>query len=162
AVALTPAPLCAQSAQDQTELDPSAPLEPMPDLGIEWPDITQPDVAPPPEIKAVPPEAAAESTEEAAEKIEDTTATRSYRWTISGMEGLPEASDVRIGFDERSVLRGDRNKTANAAQIDRRARADAELLAELLRSQGYYDAGVQPTIGAAGDELIVQLAATRV
>ena len=36
------------------------------------------------------------------------------------------------------------NNPANAAQITRRSRADAELLEELLRSQGYYDADVEP------------------
>ena len=59
------------------ELDPSAPLDPMPELGVEWPDMDQPEPAPPPEVEAVTPEAAAESTQEAAEKVEDASATRS-------------------------------------------------------------------------------------
>ena len=34
------APLCAQvQPQDSADLDPSAPLDPMPDLGVEWPDL---------------------------------------------------------------------------------------------------------------------------
>ena len=41
-------------------------------------------------------------------------------------------------------------KPANAAQIDRRARADAELLTELLHAEGYYDARVEPRIEVAG------------
>ncbi len=160
ALALGAVPLGAQTPQDPGELDPSAPLNPMPDLGVEWPDMNAPEPAPPPEVQAVTPEAAEEATEEAAEQVEDVTAARRYRWKISGLEGIAEAGSIRSGFDERSVLRADRDKTANAAQIDRRARADAELLAELLRSQGYYDAGVEPTIDAAGEELIVQLTAT--
>ena len=160
AVALTPVPLCAQTPQDPSELDPTAPMDAMPDLGVDWPDMNQPDEAPPPEVQAVEPKAAAEATQDAAEKVEDATATRSYRWTITGLEGLPEASIIQIGFDQHSVLHGDRKKTANAAQIDRRARADADLLAELLRSQGYYDAAVEPSIEAEGEALIVQLAAT--
>lgn len=159
ALALASAQLHAQTPQGPADLDPSAPLEPMPDLGVEWPDMNQPDPEPPPEVQAVAPEAAAEATQEAADKVEDATATRNYRWTITGLEEVPEAEAVRTGFDERSVLRGDRNKTANAAQIDRRARADAELLAELLRSHGYYDAGVEPSIDAAGEQLVVQLLA---
>ncbi|HEY0630399.1 MAG TPA: outer membrane protein assembly factor, partial [Sphingomicrobium sp.] len=145
--------------RDPAELDPSAPLDPMPDLGVDWPDLNQPDPEPPPEVQAVEPETAAEATEEAAEKIEDASATRSYSWRLSGIEGLPEAEEVRLGFDERSVLRGDREKRANAAQIDRRARADGELLTELLRSYGYYDATVEPAIEAAGEQLVVQLSA---
>lgn len=159
-VALASVPLHAQiPPPDPTQLDPSAPLDPMPDLGVEWPDMNQPDPEPPPEVQAVEPEAAAEATEEAAERVEDVTATRSYRWSLSGFEGITEAADIRSGFDERSVLEADGNKQANAAQIDRRARADAELLAELLRSYGYYDATVEPTIDAAGQVLQVELAA---
>jgi translocation and assembly module TamA len=160
AVVLTHAPLYAQTPQDPSELDPSAPLDAMPDLGVDWPDMNQPEAEPPPEVEAVKPEAAAEVTEEAAEKVEDASAARSYSWNISGLEGIAEAPLVLTGFEERSVLKGDRKKTANAAQIDRRARADAELLAEMLRSYGYYDAGVEPNIDAAGEQLVVRLTAT--
>jgi translocation and assembly module TamA len=160
-IALATAPLCAQvPPSDPGELDPSAPLDPMPDLGVEWPDMNQQEPAPPPEIEAVTPEAAQQSTEATAERVEDIAATRKYRWTITGIENLPDAAAIRAGFDARSVLEGDEDKAANAAQIDRRARADAELLAELLRSQGYYDALVEPTIEVAGADLTVQLSAT--
>ena len=145
-VALASLPLHAQTPTEPPELDPSAPLDAMPDLGVEWPDMNQRDPEPPPELQAVEPEAAAEATAEAADRVEDATATRSYRWAITGLEGVGEAETIRSDFDERSVLEGDRSKEANAAQIDRRARADAELLAELLRSRGHYDAAVEPTI----------------
>ncbi len=144
---------------DPTELDPSAPLEPMPDLGVEWPDMNQPDPEPPPEIQAVEPQTAAEATEEAAERVEDAVTARNYRWSIDGLAGIAESEEIRAGFRERSVLEGDREDEANAAQIDRRARADAELLAELLRSHGYYDASVEPTIEASGALLEVRLTA---
>ena len=132
----------------------------MPDLGVEWPDMNQAEPSPPPEVEAVTPEAAAEVTEEAAERVEDIAATRRYRWTLSGIETLSEAEEIRTGFDERSVLEADKDKSANAAQIDRRARADAELLTELLRSQGYYDAVVEPSIEVAGADLEVLLTAS--
>ena len=64
----------------------------MPELGVEWPDINQPEPEPPPEVEAVTPEAAQEATEETAERVEDTAATRKYRWTISGIEGLADAA----------------------------------------------------------------------
>ena len=162
-LALCSAPLSAQMPPppgDPAELDPSAPLDPMPDLGVDWPDLNQPEPEAPPEVEGVAPEAAAEVTEDAAARVEDASAARTYRWTVQGIEGLPSAADIRVGFDERSTLNADRKRTANAAQIDRRARADAELLVELLRSQGYYDATVEPEIDAAGDELAVALTAT--
>ena len=161
-LALGAVPLCGQVAPQppgSTELDPSAPLDPMPDLGVEWPDMNLPDPAPPPEVEGVAPEDAAEATSEAAERVEDSSAVRSYRWSISGIDALAESKAIRDGFEERSALQKDRKDEANAAQVDRRARADAELLAELLRSQGYYDALVEPRIEAAGTELGVELAA---
>ena len=93
-LALGMAPLCAQvtpQSTDPAELDPSAPLDPMPDLGVEWPDLNAPEPAPPPEVEGVAPEAAAEATADAAEQVEDAAAARSYRWSISGIDGLAEA-----------------------------------------------------------------------
>jgi translocation and assembly module TamA len=162
-LALGAAPLCGQTPAQPAEptvLDPSAPLDPMPDLGVEWPDLNQSEPALPPEVEGVAPEAAAEATEQAASQVEDASATRRYHWTVTGLEGLAAETEVRAGFDERSTLKADRKHTANAAQIDRRARADADLLAELLRSQGYYDATVEPQINATEGELSVNLAAT--
>ena len=162
-LALGAAPLRAQvppQPADPAELDPSAPLDPLPDLGVEWPDMNAPDPAPPPEVEGVAPEDAAEATEEAAERVEDASASRAYRWTITGLDRISERQAILNGFEDRSALEKDRDSEANAAQIDRRARADAELLAELLRSQGYYDAFVEPRIEAAGTALSVQLAAT--
>ena len=162
-LALGAAPLCAQATQppaDPAELDPSAPLDALPDLGVEWPDMNAPDPAPPPEVEGVAPEDAAAATEAAAERVEDASTTRSYRWSLAGIDPVAEAEAIREGFKERSALEADRDDEANAAQVDRRARADAELLAELLRSQGYYDAFVEPRIEAAGDTLAVTLSAT--
>ena len=51
-----------------------------------------------------------------------------------------------------STLEQYREQPANAAQIDRRARADAELMGELLRSYGYFDAMVRSAVDAAGAE----------
>jgi translocation and assembly module TamA len=160
-LALGAAPLCAQlPAQDPAELDPSAPLDAMPDLGVDWPDLNQPEPEPPPEVEAVSPEAAVEATEKAAEHVEDASTNRSYRWIIEGLEGVADATTIREGFEKRSTLEADKDDSANAAQIDRRARADAELLAELLRSEGYYDASVEPRIDVAGTVLQVELAAS--
>ena len=161
-LALGAAPLCGQTLPqpgNPTELDPSAPLDPMPDLGVEWPDLNQPEPALPPELEGVAPDAAEEATQQAASEVEDASAAHNYRWTISGLEGLAAEPDIRAGFKERSTLEADRKHAANAAQIDRRARADAELLAELLRSQGYYDATVEPEITAGSRELAVSLTA---
>jgi translocation and assembly module TamA len=144
---------------DPTELDPNAPLDPMPDLGVEWPDLDTPEPAPPPEVQGVAPEESAAAFPDAAPGLEDSVAARGYRWALMGLDGLVVAEEVREQFKERSTLEKDRKDEANAAQVDRRARADAELLAELLRSQGYYDAVAEPRISVVAQELVVEIAA---
>ncbi|MGS1016849.1 autotransporter assembly complex protein TamA [Allosphingosinicella humi] len=119
----------------EAPLDPSAPLAPLPDLGVEWPDMSE--VAPETDI-AVKPDTS----------IADAATTRSYVVRIEGLEAI-DAEGLRAQFDALSTLKEDRDEAANAAQIDRRAREDAELLAELLRAEGYYDALVRTRVEAA-------------
>ena len=130
------------------ELDPSAPLDPMPDLGVGWPDLDAKDEAP---------VAAASGQSEAG--ADQTTGERKY---VPVIEGLGEAGgeDLLKAFRQSSALEADRKEPANVAQIDRRSRADAELLEQLLRSEGYYDAAVEPRTEAAGGLLRVVLEAS--
>jgi translocation and assembly module TamA len=137
---LAPAPCFAQSAQppqtppaDSTELDPSAPLAPMPDIGVDWPDLNARDSeGPPPSEKAEAP-----ATNEAGTNLR-------YVWSIEGIANVGNAEELLKSFRQQSALESERKRSANAAQVGRRSRADADLLAELLRSQGYYDAVVEP------------------
>src|SRR3546814_3118254 len=66
---------------------------------------------------------------------------------------------LRQRFDELSTLKAHDGDPANAAQLDRRAREDAELLTTLLRGQGYYDAQVTTGIGRRDGKLLVTLTA---
>jgi translocation and assembly module TamA len=131
---------------DQPPLDPSAPLDPLPDLGVDWPDMTEGIEEPIPDA----PRGA----------IADSAAERLPVVRIEGLDADTEAA-LRLQFDSLSTLAQNRKETANAAQIDRRAREDAELLAELLRARGFYDALVRTRVegAAAGSEVIVTLAA---
>jgi translocation and assembly module TamA len=142
------APAFAQTA----DLDPAAPLDPLSDLGVEWPDMNAPDAAPiegiEEPVEETPPPVAIDSAEE-----------RRYSVVIEGLQGVDDEPAIAKAFDEQSELRADRDDAANAAQIDRRSRADAELLTELLRSRGYFDAAVQPRIEPTADLLSVVLAA---
>lgn len=114
-------------------LDPSAPLDPWPDLGVEWPDMEAPDS----EIPEAPDAA-----------ISEAAATRAYTYRIEGLSEA-ESPDLLAQFRSLSALEEYRGDAANAAQIDRRARADADLLAELMRAHGYYDATVTTSVEAA-------------
>jgi translocation and assembly module TamA len=121
----------------------------MPDLGIDWPDMEE-EVAP---ASAEPVEAAV------AEPASDASAQRRYAVVLEGLGGTLDPEILKSAFDAQSTLHEYREEPANAAQIDRRSRADAELLAELLRSRGYYDAEVEPRIEAGTDPLQVILEA---
>jgi translocation and assembly module TamA len=134
---------------DAAELDPSAPLAPLPGLGVEWPDLNAKDQAAP---ATATPTAAAPSIDEAGGDIR-------YVWTIEGISGVGNAEELLNTFRKQSALEADRKDPANAAQIGRRSRADADLLAELLRSQGYYDAAVEARTERAGGGLRVILSA---
>ena len=146
-----------QSPSEPAELDPSAPLDPMPDLGVEWPDMDAPDPVPDP----LPGDTAqAPAVEDAAaDAIDDATAARVYDWRIVGLETAAEAEAMLDRFREQSELEKEDDEPANAAQIDRRARADAELLTSLLQSEGYYDAEVATDIARQGERIVVDLVA---
>ena len=119
----------------QPTLDPSSPLADLPGIGVAWPDLT-----------AEPATAADAET--------DATAERRYAWRLDGLDGI--ASDVlRQRFDAASSLDQHAKQPANAAQLDRRAREDAELLRSLLRAQGYYDARVTTRIEGGAKPLVV-------
>jgi translocation and assembly module TamA len=138
------APPPAADPFDQPPLDPSAPLDPLPDLGVDWPDMEQ---------------GADDSIAEAPDAgIADAAAERRYTVRIEGLDSDTEAA-LKAQFDPLSTLEQNRREPANAAQIDRRAREDADLLAELLRARGYYDALVRTRVEGAGSEVTVTLEA---
>src|SRR5688500_13494549 len=150
------APAIAQSTPPPSpgDLDPSAPLDPLPDLGVEWPD---PGAADEP-IAPIPGEIAAQ-LEQAPPAVAEGPSELRYAIAFEGLEKIGPDEELIRSFETQSVLHKERDEPANAAQIDRRSRADAELLAELLRSQGYYDAVVEPRIERSGSALTVVLEA---
>ena len=148
------APAIAQSTPPPSsgDLDPSAPLDPLPDLGLEWPDPGGAD-----EPVAPAPQEGAEQPLQAPLPVAEGPAELRYAIAFEGLEQLGPDGELIQAFEAQSELHKDRDEAANAAQIDRRSRADAELLAELLRSQGYYDAVVEPRIDRTGNALLVVL-----
>ncbi|HET9811620.1 MAG TPA: BamA/TamA family outer membrane protein [Sphingomicrobium sp.] len=147
--ALSSAPAFAQQVPPtgSADVDPSAPLDAMPDLGVDWPD---PSKAPP---ETAPDEA--DSGDEPA--ITDVSSERFYAIAIEGLERIGNAEQLVEDFEKQSALYEGRKDEANAAQIQRRSEADSQLLAELLRSQGYYDAIVDSAIEPEGQLLRVTL-----
>jgi len=120
-------------------LDPESPMADLPDIGVEWPDL--------PAEEAGEQAAGVDSTDEQG---------RRYSVVLAGVPSEP-ANQITDRFNALSALKAGGNKTANVAQIDRRARDDVALLNELLRADGYYDAQVDSAIEAVGERLAVTL-----
>ncbi len=141
---------CITQAQTPTPelptLDPESPMAPMADIGVDWPDMSDA-----PQATAPPP--ASEATNE-----EDSDAMR-YTIAIIGLDP-PLRASAGPRFDALSALRAGVKDAANAAQINRRARDDAELLTTILKNSGYYDAVVEPEVTREEDgKLAVSLRA---
>ncbi|MBW0145419.1 autotransporter assembly complex protein TamA [Sphingomicrobium clamense] len=128
------------------ETDPLSDLEELPDLGIAWPEAPgderpdaiaidgNPDAAPAPVEPGTP------------------------RYTIT-LTGVPDAvdGDIRSAFDGLSNLEQGDGEAETVSQVDRRAQADALILAELMRAEGYYAATVTPRTRAHEGWILVTL-----
>jgi translocation and assembly module TamA len=124
----------------------------MPDLGVDWPQL---------DVKETAPATQKVSTlgEKAASR-QTTDETGTLRYTVE-VDGLPTglATQLMIAFRKQSTLEAERKDPANAAQIGRRASADSDLVAQLLRSQGYYDASVDASTVRSDSRLTIILTA---
>jgi translocation and assembly module TamA len=135
ATAFDPQAARAQAPQPSAEalLDPESPMDALPGLGVDWPDMNDASA-----VLATPDLAA----------VSDDNGERRYSVIIEGVEES-KRDKLMARFDLLSTLRAGENKPANAAQIDRRAREDAALFESLLRAEGYYDADVEARVEAA-------------
>ena len=162
AIALVPSLATAQRAPppppppppDAAELDPNAPLDPMPDLGVAWPELKASDTTPP-EVVAAP----GKQKDAKARPATDGAGDVRYVVLVEGLAPIGNSEALLHDFRQQSALEAERKHPANAAQIGRRANADADLLEQLLRAQGYYDADVEPRTERLGGELRVVLTA---
>jgi len=127
-------------------LDPDAPMAELPGLGVEWPDLGDTSDLPAGETAA-----AATQTEIGEEQR--------YVVRLDGLDGIA-AADLRKQFDQLSTLENAKSKTANIAQIDRRAREDQDLLATLMRAHGYYAARVDTRVETQPDGKILVILET--
>jgi translocation and assembly module TamA len=152
------APPSAPPPRATDALDPDSPLAPMPDLGVEWPDLAKPDAplgllpadqtGPGPPILMLPPPAAPTATAASIKPVATVEASgdRRYALVLEGVDAL-DAPGLRERFAALSSLKQGEGTAANVAQVDRRAREDADLLRDLLRAYGYYDAEVDARVG---------------
>ena len=132
-------PAVAQDMSADPSLDPSSPLAPMPDIGVDWPDLPA-------------------SSETDAQASASASAETRYAYRLDDL-GPADSPLLRQRFEETASLALNDDKPANAAQLDRRAKEDSELLLTLLRGAGYYDARVRPSV-EPGERPTVVLTAT--
>jgi translocation and assembly module TamA len=119
--------------------EPLPPMEPLPGIGVDWPDLGQ---AP-----------GAETAGEAGAAAAAAAETR-YGFRLDGL-GAAGTALLHERFDQLSSLKSNAGDPANAAQLDRRAREDADLLTGLLRAEGYYDARVATRVEPGARPLVV-------
>ncbi|WP_445193437.1 autotransporter assembly complex protein TamA [Sphingomonas sp. Tas61C01] len=124
-------------SSEPVPLDPTAPLAPLPGIGVDWPDL-----------------GAAATGETATTTRTDGAAELRYSWKIEGIDAVATPL-LRQRFDDLSTLNANDGSPANAAQLDRRAREDAELLTTLLRGEGYYDARVATRVEPGTKPMVV-------
>ena len=161
--AASPAPVV--PAASATQVD--QPLDAMPDIGLDWPDMGQADsVVPlpddPVDVQAASADKAPEATsaDDAIEDVAtfaDTGEERRYTVKLSGIDAIADAA-FTARFDQLSALRQGQGKSANLAQINRRVKEDNDLLDTLLRAKGYYAARIRGGVApppAGSDKLAV-------
>ncbi|MCI4589917.1 autotransporter assembly complex protein TamA [Sphingobium sp. BYY-5] len=167
--ASTPEAPLPQATPPQAPPDVNAPLDAMPDIGLDWPDMGQPDnidplpADPAEQDTAAAPDPAAGAIPVAPEPVEDvatfTDAGEERRYTVqlNGIDAIANAQFTQR-FDELSVLRLGQDKPANLAQINRRIKEDSDLIDRLLRAKGYYAARIRGSVApppAGSDRLSV-------
>lgn len=137
--ATPPAP--ATPPASEVPLDPEAPLADLPDMGLAWPDLN-----------------AAPADPTVTAQTSDTVQELRYGLTLEGIDEVATPL-MKQRFNDLSVLKANEKKPANAAQLERRAREDAELLRTLLRGEGYYDAEVTTSVANDNNRVQVTLSA---
>src|SRR5689334_11051711 len=106
------APVFAQDAQDPAELDPSAPMAPLRDLGVDWPDLNARDETPP-APEASPPAEGAASEPAVTPAPADESRERRYTVAVEGLDRLGNAAELLEEFRKQSALEQGHGKPAN-------------------------------------------------
>ncbi|MEQ1688430.1 MAG: BamA/TamA family outer membrane protein [Sphingopyxis sp.] len=156
-----------QSAPPAVEqLDPDAPLDPLPELGVEWPDMAEPlpPLPPLPDADSVPTATAADAVApieveaSPAPAFEIGDGERRYSVVLEGFDAITSRRFFDR-FNALSVLRQGEGSAANGAQISRRIAEDRVLLEGLLRVVGYYDASLVDVVSASDEALRIAFVA---
>ncbi|MDE2618566.1 MAG: BamA/TamA family outer membrane protein [Sphingomonadales bacterium] len=142
----------APGAAPPAPVDPASPLAELPGLSVPWPEGSE-DL---PALASLPPDpdiAAARAAEAAAPVVtlaagdEVRISDRLALVFPARLQTFPERPAFIARFVELSALRKYDSRDTTIAQVAARARADRDLITQLLRIYGYYDAVVSQTVG---------------
>lgn len=157
-------------------IDTDVEMPELPGMTIAWPDGSEiPDIeplSPDPDIEVAEQttDAAVEALPgqdeaEAAEKLADADIERVGKQVElafpRGEGAVAEKADIVARFAALSSLKTNQDDDDNLAQIVRRGRTDRELLVEIMRVHGYYDASVFQSLGGLGQRAEGVAAGTR-
>lgn len=179
------APIDTDALAGEAPIDPDAPLTPIPDIGVDWPDpatplpplaaMPEPDagVDPAPAVDVAtdggddlpPPIGRSDIGEDrvvvgADAPAQPVNSAAAMRYDVA-LEGFGAIADdrFRARFDGLSVLRLRQGDPANGAQLSRRIAEDRVLLDQLMRNDGYYDATLTSDVRRSGDRALVAFGA---
>ncbi len=140
----------AAATEQQAEVDPETPLDPLPGSALAWPDMLElpplPELASEPEVQY----ADLELTGPELVYSEATTEKISDELVLGFPQKEPPFSDEGDFVDRFAALSTIKNLDSdsdNLAQIAARAKEDETLLENMLRVYGYYDGRVIRSIG---------------
>jgi translocation and assembly module TamA len=150
----------AQAPLAADNLDPSAPLAPLPEMELAWPGATErpavEPLSPDPDIeqarKEVESDLAALGVPAAGEAprfadAEVHRVSKDVELAFAPGVDFPARDEFEDRFALLSTLkRLDNDDKDNLAQVSRRARSDRDLLQQMLRVYGYYDAEVYQSL----------------
>ena len=122
----------------EVAIDPSAPLDPMPDIDLDWPDLDAPEPADP-EAEPIDPAAVPEAQ---AATTSDSVAELRYSLSVEGLDDVPQGDAIRALFAANSALDKNDDDPANAAQLDRQRRRAVQVGSLRFEASAQLPAGV--------------------
>ncbi|MCX7285128.1 MAG: BamA/TamA family outer membrane protein [Novosphingobium sp.] len=125
---------------DGSEIPDIAPLTPDPDIAVAEQSV---DAA----VEALPGQEEAEVETRLANADVERVGKQVELAFPTGADAIPERAEIAARFAALSSLKTFDDDKDNLAQIVRRGRTDTDLLIEIMRVHGYYDASVFQSIG---------------
>ncbi len=138
----------------ETPLQPDAPMASLPELSVDWPDELElaplPSVEPDEDIRFAEP--AVQATPLGESGVVEQISPELVLAFPASTEAFPLRTEFIERFEALSTVEQLEGNGESVAQLAARARADEELLVEMLRVYGYYNAQVIRSVVVPGND----------